>query len=227
MIGAIRNRDVLLHPVVTIRSFGWRVFLRAAVAGRNRTFLSTLQEAGFFQDATPVEPDLVERCIQLELRAMRLYELLAHQFAGTAAISGFLEDLADQEQCHAELLQLCRAAQGPRRWQTHSFQAWRECVPRLEERMQQAWGSAESIRTVDELARLLFEIEASEMNNIMGQIIETSDSAFVKKLAAFQYALTDHIDFICQHIQQFASNSVPDCQQLRAKLGKAQPAQAR
>jgi len=35
MIGAIRKRDILAHPFVTIHSFGWQVFFRALAAGRN------------------------------------------------------------------------------------------------------------------------------------------------------------------------------------------------
>ena len=56
MLGAIRSRDILSHPVITVRSFGWRIFFRAVFSGRNRTFLSTLYKAGFFQNpALPVE----------------------------------------------------------------------------------------------------------------------------------------------------------------------------
>ena len=30
MVGAIIKRDILAHPVVTIRCFGWSVFIRAS-----------------------------------------------------------------------------------------------------------------------------------------------------------------------------------------------------
>jgi len=44
VIGVIRKRDVLRHPVATVQSFGWRVFLRALKAGPNETFLSVVAE---------------------------------------------------------------------------------------------------------------------------------------------------------------------------------------
>ena len=44
MIGAIRKRDILAHPFITIDCFGWSVFLRALTAGRNQTFLALLTE---------------------------------------------------------------------------------------------------------------------------------------------------------------------------------------
>ncbi len=40
MLGAIRKRDILAHPFVTVESFGWHVFFRVLVAGRNQTFLA-------------------------------------------------------------------------------------------------------------------------------------------------------------------------------------------
>ena len=38
MVGAIIKRDILAHPVVTIRCFGWSVFIRALLAGPRPRF---------------------------------------------------------------------------------------------------------------------------------------------------------------------------------------------
>ena len=43
MIGAICTNDILFHPFVTIRAFGWRVFFRAVFEGQVDTFLCLLQ----------------------------------------------------------------------------------------------------------------------------------------------------------------------------------------
>jgi hypothetical protein len=43
MTGLIRARDVAQHPVLVVRGFGWRVFLRclwAALVRRRITFLA-------------------------------------------------------------------------------------------------------------------------------------------------------------------------------------------
>jgi hypothetical protein len=42
MGGYIRKREVLRHPILIIRSFGWRVFVRCLRADRDTTFLSVL-----------------------------------------------------------------------------------------------------------------------------------------------------------------------------------------
>lgn len=45
MRGIITGRDVLGHPVLVVRGFGWRVFLRCIVAAcrrDDRTFLSLI-----------------------------------------------------------------------------------------------------------------------------------------------------------------------------------------
>ena len=220
MVGAIRSWDILSHPVVTIQCFGWRIFFRAVFGGRRQTFLSTLHKAGFFQSAATETPDCLERCIQLEFRAMRLYRLLAHRFADSTLISGFLHGLAQQEQEHGELLELCRAAEGVRRWQAEPAQPWHNDVPRLEEQMQQVLGSINEIHSVDDLVQLIVQLESSELNGIMEKILRASNSAFVRKLAPFQSALEDHIDFICRQIPEFAPRAMAACRELRVKFAR-------
>jgi hypothetical protein len=52
MFGAIRKRDVLAHPYVTIHNFGWSVLFRTVIAGRDQTFLSLLAETSAFRSPT-------------------------------------------------------------------------------------------------------------------------------------------------------------------------------
>ena len=47
MVGVIRKRNILAHPIVTIHCFGWRVFIRALLAPPGTTFLTLV---------TPVDP---------------------------------------------------------------------------------------------------------------------------------------------------------------------------
>lgn len=70
MVGAIGKWEVLSHPVVTIRCFGWAVFFRAMFASPDQTFLSLLTKAGLFE---PV-PEFIGRCVDLETgdEALRL-----------------------------------------------------------------------------------------------------------------------------------------------------------
>ena len=83
MVGAIDKRDILAHPFVTIRCFGWRVFLRAIFAGRDKTFLSVLADAEVLKPAAENVVEFVARCVELELKASRIYAALARHFAAT------------------------------------------------------------------------------------------------------------------------------------------------
>ncbi len=77
MVGAIIKRDILAHPVVTIRCFGWSVFIRALLAGPRTTFLSLLTETHVLQPADERVEQFVGRCVELELKACRVYETLS------------------------------------------------------------------------------------------------------------------------------------------------------
>ena len=87
MIGAIRKLDILAHPIVTIRCFGWQVFVRALTAGRSQTFLSLLVDS----KAHKTPRVFVERCVSLELQAMRIYETLAQRFCDEEPVRTFFE----------------------------------------------------------------------------------------------------------------------------------------
>lgn len=108
MIGAIRKQDILAHPFVTVHCFGWRVFFRALAADRNQTFLSLLAETHTLDPPAIKVPELVGRCIELEKKAKSIYERLAVWHMGRGPVREFFDELAQQEQTHAELLELCR-----------------------------------------------------------------------------------------------------------------------
>ncbi len=77
MVGAINKRDILSHPWVTIRCFGWRVFWRAIFARGDRTFLSLLTDSEVLKPAGEGVPEFVARCVELELKASRVYAALS------------------------------------------------------------------------------------------------------------------------------------------------------
>ena len=98
MVGVICTQDILFHPFVTIRAFGWRVFFRAVFQSQGDTFLSLLQREGFFA-APPAakEPELIERCVRLELQSAAIYRSLAERFADSGPLRAFLNELANEE----------------------------------------------------------------------------------------------------------------------------------
>jgi hypothetical protein len=94
MVGVITSWDILVHPMATIRSFGWLVFFKAVVPWRRTPFLSLLRDAGFLKPSVPSLPTLLERCIGLELRAKWIYGVLAKALCNEGLVGPFFAGLA-------------------------------------------------------------------------------------------------------------------------------------
>ena len=213
MLGTICKRDIVLHPVVTIRSFGLRVFFRALVARSDQTFLSLLVEADLLKPAPVSVPELVGRCFELEVEAMRIYESLAGRFAHPEAAGEFFRTLARQENDHAELLGLCRAAaQG--RWDPRHLDPWRDALPRLERQMRESESALESLSCLGDALRLVIRIESSEINRVFLGVVCASDSDFVRKLSAFWTAAEDHLAYIARHIPRLEPELEEACREM-------------
>jgi len=218
MIGAIRKRDIIAHPFVTIHCFGWQVFVRALTAGRSQTFLSVLAEAHALEPATVKAPELIGRCIELENKAKSIYERLAVWFTGRAPLRKFFDDLARQEQSHAELLELCRTSANREGWLEEHFSPMRDIVPRLEKQMDNIESSLESVADVTDALRLVLWIERSEVNKVFRGVVTATDSIFVSKVSAFQTAGARHITFICNEIPKLEPDLARECQDLRDRF---------
>ncbi len=221
MIGAICRQDILSHPVVTIRCFGWKVFLRALLAGQHQTFLSLLTETFVFQTPPEKVPELVGRCIGLELRAARVYESLTDRFGQSDSVKRFFTTLARQEKDHAELLDLCQAAAARGEWDAKHFDPCRDAVPRLEEQMREAESRAESLGCLSDALRLVIQLESSEINHVYSGIVAASNSDFVRAVDAFHEAGLDHISYICECIPEMDPELRDACQELREQCSRA------
>ncbi len=211
MVGTIRKRDIIAHPFVTIQSFGWHVFLRVLVAGRHRTFLSLLAETGTLRLPAMQAPELLDRCVELELRAKEIYQQLAQRFGNCEEAAVFFRTLARQEQSHAELLNLCKAAAGRGGWDESQFAPWRNAVPRLEQQMEAATTSLESIDDLHGALHLVIQIESSEINSVFQAIVASSQSNFVTTLHAFHTAGTSHLSYIRREIARIEPKIAEQC----------------
>ncbi len=218
MVGAITSRDILFHPIATVHCFGWRIFFRAVFRWHETTFLALLQEADFFGAATSKLPALLGRCIGLELQARRIYTAFAKDPAKTGPESRFFHSLAKQEQEHADLLEVCRAAAIREGWKADYFNPWQDCVPRLEQQMEEAETSVSSIGSVDDTLRLVIQIESSEINQVFQAILAAADSPFVGRLRAFRRAMETHSAYICLRIPKLAPHLTLACRELRVKF---------
>lgn len=214
MLGTIGKRDILGHPFVTIRCFGWQIFFRALIAGREQTFLSLLARDVVPQPAKVIIPELVGRCVKLEKRARSIYAWLAGRFMGHDPIWEFFETLARQEETHAELLELCREVASRVVWKEEYFSQWRDAVPRLERQMEDAESSLASLDSVIDALRLVIQIESSEINQVFLGIVAAADSDFVRKLGVFHESTATHIAYISQRISELEPDLAQECEKL-------------
>lgn len=216
MFGVIRTRDIIAHPLVTIHCFGWPLFFRALIAGRRRTFLSLLAESGALGSPTVEVPELLGRCLDLESRARRIYELLAARFSHRAPVRQFFETLAKQEREHFELLVLCREMARREGWLEAHFAPWRDAVPQLERQMDDLEDSLDGLDRLADALRLVIRLEGSEINHVFRGAVSATDSEFVRTLRAFRTAEAEHIAYACDQISRFEPALARECRGLRA-----------
>jgi hypothetical protein len=218
VIGAICTQDILFHPFVTIQAFGWRVFFRSLFSGRETTFLSLLQQERVFEAPSSKEPELIERCVWLELEGAAIYHSLADRFADSVPLRDFFNHLADEEQEHADLLRVCKSFACKGRFSSQRFSPWYDYVPLLEKQMEEIANSLDKIQSADEAMRLVVRIEGSEINSVFLGVIQATDSPFVRQLGPFQKAVRHHIDGICDMIPEVVPSSAQGANELRAKF---------
>jgi len=213
MLGSIGKFDVLAHPAVTIRCFGWRVFVRTLVARRGETFLSLLMRESSFEPPSHSVFEIVRRCVELEKAAGRIYASLAGEFH-QEPVRLFFETLARQEHEHAELLDLCRIAAMRGGWDGSCIDPWRESVPYLERRMREAEAKRRAVKNPADAFWLTIEIESSEVNQLFEAVVAATDSEFVRKFLRFRSTAREHLDYIRQTIPEFEPSLKPACERM-------------
>jgi hypothetical protein len=186
------------------------------MAGRDRTFLSLLAKTRVLRPPKVKVPELLGDCVKLELGARRIYESLAERFTNQELVRQFFETLAQQEQEHSELLELCRELASREGWREEHFTPWRGAVPRLKQHMDEAEASLKDLDCVADALRLVIQIEGSEINQVFGSALAATDSEFVRNLWAFQSAITKHIYYICDRIPKLELDLAYECRTLIA-----------
>jgi hypothetical protein len=214
MLGVIRKRDIVLHPVVTVQSFGWRVFLRALTAGPNETFLSLVAEAETRDTVRRRVPEVMDRAIGLEIRAMRLYQALAGRFADEDALRQLFATLAVQEQEHAELLRVCRHAARRNLIDARCLLPFAQAIPGLEAAMEGAQSFLSSDYGRLEALRLVLRLESSEINQVFDGIVAASPSEFIRTLSVFHMATREHLTYIRNVVSSIEPSLEDECRKL-------------
>lgn len=216
MKGVICRRHVIAHPLTTIQSFGWSVFIRALTAGPDRTFLSIVAPTLFETPPLPAVSTLIERCVGLEVRAAAIYRDLARRHKAVPPLARFFDTLSRQEQGHAELLELCRGLSGESEWDERDLERWLNVLPKLEDRMSEAERNLDELVQTGDVLNLVIDIEGSEINQLFHGVVSATKSDFVQSIEAFRTAEKEHLDFICSEIPRLEVELAEACADLRA-----------
>lgn len=214
MVGVICKLEILSHPLVTIDCFGWAVFFRAVFSRRDQTFLALLNQVGVFQRPQVPVPELIGRCITLERRAMRIYQSLALRYARMHLAREFFNHLAQQEDTHAELLELCRAAASRGRWKEHCVEILQQTVPNTERLLKEAEAIWERHDSLADSLRLVIRMESSQINGLFTGVVRATDARFAKVFGAFRTAVRDHLSYIQERIPVLEPSLKSECDQL-------------
>jgi hypothetical protein len=218
MVGVITSWDVLAHPITTVQCFGWLIFFRAAVPWHDVPFLSLVRDAGLFRAPPSNVPRILDRCIDLELRAKRIYNALAKALFDQGPVGPFFADLAEQEQQHSDLLEVVRSAAMRSGWNASLFNPWEDYLPRLERQMDAAEAAVREIDSVDAALQIVIEIESSEVNKVFNAILAATEADFVKKLRPFRRAMEAHMAYIAERIPQLSPRMLTKVRELRASF---------
>lgn len=214
MLGAICKRDILAHPVVTVRCFGWVVFVRAVCAGANTTFLSLLAESPAMRPPRPSGESVLDECIALERRIGAIYAGLAERLAGEPAVAEFLRNLAAQEEGHAELLTICRDVFAGDRWEERLVDACRPVVRTLALSVAGAERRVAALSGGREALELVLELESTEVNRVFRRVVTTHGSPFVQRLGRFQAAGREHTEYVRDVLVRLLPDLAVRCQQV-------------
>jgi hypothetical protein len=218
MVGVITSWDILAHPISTIRCFGWQVFFKAVAPWQGRTFLSVVRDAGFLTPSGSSVPTILEWCIALELRAKRIYRALAKAFDDQGLVGPFFAGLVEQEQYHADLLEIVRAAAIRGGWKANLFNPWEAYLPRLEQQMADTEAAIYRIDSVDAALQLVVQIESSEINEVFPAAVAATDAAFVKRLRPFQEAMEAHLSYLVERLPELSPKLMLATRELRARF---------
>jgi hypothetical protein len=194
------------------------VFFRAIEPWQGRPFLALVRDAGLFGTATSKVPSILERCVGLELRAKRIYEVMGSALADEGLVGPFFAGLAEQEKYHADLLEICRAAAIRNGWKAHLFNPWDDYLPRLEQQMDAAEAAVAEVASIEAALQLVVQIESAEINQVFYAALAATDSAFVKKLRPFQEAMEAHMAYIAERLPELSPHMLLACRDLRAKF---------
>lgn len=201
MRGLIGKKDVLRHPVVVIRGFGWKAFFRAVAAPPGRTFLEVIS-VGIPRPSTPQEIELsaqLDKMISFELRCSHIYARMAEIFRDRWGLArDFFRNLSEQEEGHAEILRITKVEVSRRSLWKILIPVKAEVIEKTDKLLSDVeWSLREPEKlTIEQGLENVERLESSEINMVFDFLLHSVSSPFIKKIYKMVPTLADHHTYL-------------------------------
>lgn len=201
MQGVVTKVHVLAHPLLIAESFGFKVLVRALLAGPGETFLEVVtrcaeEEAHQGMAALDLERT-VERFFGFECRARDLYKRLAEGLPGVRDAVRFFHTLSRQEEGHALVLSRVRRELRRGRLWKESPEVHAAAVDAFDARLraleEEVWKGVTLARALE----IVEAVEGSEINVVFDNLTGCVDMRSRARFERFFVMTRGHLDY-CQ-----------------------------
>lgn len=212
MRGLIGKKDVLAHPVVIIRGFGWKTFCRCLASSSGTTFLEIISE-GIPRPASPREIELshqMDRLISFELRNAQIYAKMAGMFYPLGEVREFFRTLTDQEEGHAEILRITKVEVARRRLWNTLVPIKLEMMEKIDQKLTEVEERLADPKKLDltHALHLVEDLEASEINIVFDFLLHSIQTPFLRRSHFLIPSVADH--------QTYLNSMLPSLKQAEA-----------
>lgn len=203
MRGLITKKDIFLHPLIIIQSFGLPLFLQAAFSPPKKTFLEIISK-NIPKPKSKQEIEItaqVERFISLEEGVSKIYSNLMTTFQVIPEARKFFQTLAYHEQAHAEILKIVKIEAARRN-------LWDQVKPIKEELLNQVQiiidkllFSTETDRNIDlkrgiEIVELIEKTENKVILDFLLHFYRVVQTPFLKKIHHIIPSFANHHEYL-------------------------------
>ncbi len=101
-------------------------------------------------------------------------------------------------------------------WMSDCFNPWEHYLPNLQQHMDEIEAALYHVDSLDDAFRLVVQIESGEINRVFQSVLASSNSAFVKRIAAFRGAVKQHISYIAKRLPELDARLMLASRELRA-----------
>ena len=218
MDGVVRSRDILAHPIATIRGFGWRVFFRAILPWQHEPFLSLIQKSGRFRATglkCAADPASLHR---LGIACQRIYDALGRALDEQGPVALSLPVWRNRSSATPNCLDCAKPRQFMAVGRQISLTPGKTICPASSNKwMRRKRPSIQSTRSTRPY-KWWFRLNRRRSTRSFHAALAATDGVFVKKLKPFREAMEAHMSYIVERLPEFSPRLLQATRELRARF---------